>query len=104
MRGVEACAAVVLGRPPSLGEENAFPASPLPGLPPTTTRQGHGHVSRLGSTLTGRRGWQTHAGVVLLCEQLKACQMEIQRDRTKFDFFLFFLRPPRALPVLSRHR
>ena len=29
--------------------------------------------------------------------------MEIQPDRTKFDFSPFFLRPPRDLPVLSRH-
>ncbi|KAI5892984.1 uncharacterized protein SCHCODRAFT_01334661 [Schizophyllum commune H4-8] len=43
------------------------------------------------------------AGIVLLCEQLKACQMEIQRDRAKFDFSLFFLRPPRNLPALPRH-
>ncbi|KAL1684671.1 hypothetical protein GGG16DRAFT_129805 [Schizophyllum commune] len=45
----------------------------------------------------------TTAGIVLLCEQLKACQMEIQRDRAKFDFSASFPPPPRDLPVLSRH-
>ncbi|KAL1658039.1 hypothetical protein GGF50DRAFT_131927 [Schizophyllum commune] len=43
------------------------------------------------------------AGIVLLCEQLKACQMEIQRDRTRFDLSAFFPPPPRDLPALSRH-
>ena len=40
MRGPAGRAAVVLGRHPPLGEENAFLASPLPEIPPTTTRQG----------------------------------------------------------------
>ena len=103
MRGLDSRMAVVLERSPSLGEENAFPASPCTEYPLITSRQGRGHVLRCGSTLAGRCGWHTRAGIVLLCKQLKACQMEIQRDRTEFDFSPFFLRPPRDLPVLSRH-
>ena len=94
MRGVEGRAAVVLGRPSSPWRAECIPASPLPKIPPTTTRQGRGHVYRRGSTLTGRRGCPTHAGIVLFCEQLKACQMEIQRDRAMFDFSAHFLRCP----------
>ena len=101
MRGVEAAPLSYSGGHPPLGEENAFPASPLPKIPPTTTRQGREHVSRRGSTIAGRRGWQRAAGIVLLCEQLKACQMEIQHDRTKFDFSRFLLPPPAGL-VTSR--
>ena len=44
--------------------------------------------------LTRRQSWQTTAGIVLLCEQLKACQMEIQRDRAEFDFSAFLCYHP----------
>ena len=56
MRGPAGRAAVVLGRHPPLGEENASPASSLPKIPLITTRQGRRHVShrRIDARRTAR--------------------------------------------------